>query len=72
MEIVAERRDKAWEFVARVYQDGEVAHPFVLRAGTRKLMADAGGFYHWTSESVPHRFRLLSFEQEVACEVMPW
>lgn len=72
MEIVAERKDKAWEFVARVYQDGEVAHRFVLRAGARKLLADAGGFFHWTSVTVPRRFRLLSYEQEIACEVMPW
>lgn len=72
MEIVAERKDNAWEFVARVYQDGEVAHRFVLRAGARKLLADAGGFFHWTSETVPRRFRLLSYEQEIACEAMPW
>ena len=72
METVAERKDKTWEFVARVYQDGEVAHRFVLRAGARKLLADAGGFFHWTSVTVPRRFRLLSYEQEVACEVIPW
>jgi hypothetical protein len=72
MEIVAERRDKAWEFVGRVYQDNDVAHRFILRAGSRKLMADAGGFFHWSSESVPRHFRLLSFEQEVTCEVVSW
>ncbi len=72
MEIVAERRDKAWEFVARVYQDNAVAHSFILRAGSRKLMADAGGFFHWTSDTVPRQLRLVSFEQEVACEVVPW
>jgi hypothetical protein len=72
LEVVAERRDKAWEFVARVYQEGDVAHRFVLRAGARKLMADAAGFFHWTSESVPHRFQLFSFEEKIACEVVPW
>ena len=72
METVAERKDKAWEFVARVYQDGEVAHQFVLRVGARKLLADAGGFFHWTSVTVPRRFRLLSYEHDIACEVIPW
>ena len=72
MEIVAERQDKAWEFVARIYQDSEVGHRFVLHAGSRKLMADASGFFHWSSETVPPHFRLLSFKQEVTCEAVPW
>jgi hypothetical protein len=72
VEMVAERRGRQWEFTARVYVAGRVAHDFVLAAGRHKLLAETGGFFQWLSESVPHRIRLLSRTQSLEFETLSW
>ena len=72
VDLVAERREKHWEFVARAYSDGAVAHDFVLQVGGRKFLAASGGFFHWSSRSVPRRFRLVSYGQTVLFEGVSW
>ena len=72
LEIVAERRQNHWEFVARVYYGQNVKHDFVLKVGTRKILPFSGGFYHWTSRSVPYSIRLLSYKQHVIFDKLLW
>ena len=72
MDLVAERRENQWEFVARVYSGSEVTHDFVLKIGGRKLLAGSGGFFHWSSRSVPRKLRLLSYDTTVLFEGMSW
>jgi hypothetical protein len=71
-EIVAERRNNRWEFVARAALGRRVANRFVLRVGRRKLLPQTGGFYFWSSTSVPHRMRLESYEHIVIFEKLAW
>ena len=71
-EIVAQRRDNRWEFVARATSARSVTNSFVLKVGGRKLLPQTGGFYIWTSKSVPRLLRLESFEQSVIFEGLAW
>ncbi|MDH4155978.1 MAG: hypothetical protein OEW00_01705 [candidate division Zixibacteria bacterium] len=72
LEIVAERRQNHWEFVARVYSGQKVKHDFVLKVGARKVLPFSGGFYHWTSRSVPYSIRLLSYKRRVIFDKLLW
>ena len=72
LEIVAEKRQNHWEFIARVYSGQKVHHDFVLKVGTRKILPFSGGFYHWTSRSVPYSVKLLSYKQHVIFDKLVW
>jgi len=72
VEMVAERRQLQWEFVARVYSAKKVLHDCVLRVGNRRLLARTGGFFHWISGSVPHQISLLTFESETSFGRLSW
>jgi hypothetical protein len=71
-EIVAERRNNRWEFVARAALGRRVTSQFVLKVGRRKLLPQAGGFYIWRSKSVPRLMRLESYEQSIVFEKLAW
>ena len=72
LEIVAERVNDEWEFVARAYQGDEVKHDYVIKVGRRKLLAESGGFFHWTSKSVPRVVELLSLKRKMVFEELAW
>ena len=72
LEIVAERRRRDWEFVARVYMGQKAVHDFVLKAGNRKLLPATGGFFRWTSKYVPRTVRLVSYRYNLAFEKLAW
>jgi hypothetical protein len=72
LEIVAERRDNTWEFVARVYDCKRVTNSFVLKVGDRKFLPQTGGFFVWSSRIVPRILRLESFETSVNFEKLSW
>lgn len=72
LEIVAERQKDEWEFVARVYQGDAVKHDYVIKVGRKKFLAKSGGFFHWTSKSVPRVVELLSYKRKLLFEELAW
>lgn len=72
LEIVAERQQDQWEFVARVYHKKEVSSEYVLKIGRQKLLPRSQGFYHWSSKRAPGKIRLLSKSLEVCFEGLSW
>ena len=72
LEIVAERRRDYWEYIARLYHHGKVTHDFVLKVGARKVLPFSGGFYYWTSRTVPATVKLLSYKQKVLFDKLSW
>jgi len=72
LEIVAERRESTWEFVARAYRGAEATNEFVLKVGGRRLLPRSGGFFLWTSTAVPRVLRLESFEAKIEFERLSW
>jgi hypothetical protein len=71
-EVVAERRQDGWDFVARVYRANEVTSEFVLRIGSRSLLPRSQGYYHWSSKRTPRAVRLLSRSLQVKFEDVSW
>lgn len=72
LEIMAERQQDQWEFVARVYHKNVVSSEYVLRIGKQKLLPRSHGFFHWSSRRAPGRIRLLSESLEVCFEGLSW
>jgi len=72
LEMVAERRADRWEFVARVYTNGKLIHDMVLKAGRQSMLAGSGGFFLWSSKSVPQVIRLVSDETCLVFEGLSW
>ena len=72
LELVAERRDQKWEFVARIYASGRVRHDCLIKAGGRKFLPGSGGFYHWTSKNKPRLVELHTFDQQYVVEGLTW
>lgn len=72
VEIVAERQKDEWEFVARIYQGDKVKHDYVIKVGRKKFLAKSGGFFHWTSKSVPRVVELLSYKRKLVFEELAW
>jgi hypothetical protein len=72
LEIVAERRDNVWEFVARVYDGKKVANRFVLKVGGRRFLPQTGGFFVWSSRMEPKILCLESFDTNISFEKVPW
>jgi len=72
LEIVAERRQDCWEFVARVYDRKTVSSEYVLRVGAKKLLPRSQGFYHWSSKGTPRTLKLLSQDLQVEFERLSW
>ena len=72
LEIVAERQKGEWEFVARAYQGRTVKHDYVIKVGRKRFLAQSGGFFHWTSKSVPRIVELLSHKRKLVFEELAW
>ncbi len=72
LEIVAEKRQGGWDFVARVYRDTEAATEFTLRIGGKKLLPRSQGFFHWSSPRAPRAIVLLSPSQRIDFEGLTW
>ena len=72
LEIVAERRQDHWEYIARIYYNQKVTHDFILKVGTLKVLPFSGGFYHWTSRTVPGTIKLLSYKQNILFDKLSW
>jgi hypothetical protein len=72
LELVAERREQKWEFVARIYSSDKVRHDCLIKAGGRKLLPGSGGFYHWTSKNKPRLVELHTFDQQHVVEGLTW
>lgn len=71
-ELVAERLQRGWECVARVYESGRVSHGFVLRLGRRRLLPATQGFYHWNAATGPKDIALVSENREITIELPAW
>ncbi len=72
LEIVAERAQDHWEFVGRIYSRNEVQNTYVLKVGRIKLIPRTDGFYHWSSTSVPHAVRAVSYRNNLLFGGIPW
>ena len=72
LEIVAERRDSVWEFVARVYDRKKVNNSFVLKVGGHRFLPQTGGFFVWSSTMAPRILRLESFDAVISFEKLSW
>ena len=72
LEIVAEMSKGRWEFVARVYRGSSVMHDFVMSIGRKKLLSESGGFYRWSSKTVPHKIGLTSLGKRLTFERLSW
>jgi hypothetical protein len=60
LEIVAEKEEQGWQFVARVYESDRISTGYVLRVGRRKIDMSSQGFFHWESKRPPRSLRLES------------
>jgi hypothetical protein len=72
LELVAERLQRGWECVARVYEHGEVSSRYVLSLGRRRLLPTTQGFFHWTSPHGPRAITLLVDKREIEFEHPTW
>lgn len=72
LEVVAERLQDRWEFVARVYKDEEVSSEYVLNVNKRRYLPEGQGFYHWSSQTVPKRFAIMSTDTTITFEDITW
>ncbi len=70
--ISAEQYQGRWEFVGRVYRDGDVSREFVVQAGRLKIPVQDEGFYHWSSQKPPQTIRLLSPAVQVEFGKVTW
>jgi len=72
LEVVAERLREGWDFVARVYRADKPVARFLLKVGAKRLLPQAGGFYHWTSKAAPKRLVLVSGQTDVEFNDVAW
>jgi len=72
LEVVADRRADGWEFVARIYRRETATAAYVLRAGRRRVLPEAQGFYRWQSRRGPRRVTLVESEREIVFEGLSW
>lgn len=72
VELVAERKTIGWEFVARIYARGAVAHEFVIEAGRKRILPQADGFYVWNSKALLRKLRLLSVDRQIVFGGISW
>ena len=72
VELVAERRNDGWEYVARIYKKNDVAHEFVLEAGRRRILPHSDGFYLWTSNNLLRGIRLIALDRQIDFGGIQW
>ncbi len=71
-ELVAERRQRQWEFVGRFYCRGRVVNDMVLILGRRRVLPGIGGFFHWTSPGVVRHLGLTGPRRTFTLECIVW
>ena len=72
LDLVAERHPDGWQFTARAYHDGEVSHDYILKVGGTKVAPRSGGFFQWSTKSVPRRLELDSETNRIVFEQIAW
>jgi hypothetical protein len=72
LEVLAERTEGRWEFVARLRHGSRVVHDSVLAVGRKKLLAERGGYFLWSSASVPGKLVVLLLGQQLVFDGIPW
>ncbi len=72
LELVADRRGKGWEFVARVYFKEQVCTEFILQVGRLKLGPEAHDCYFWSTPKPPRSLKLLSPELKIDFGEITW
>ena len=72
LEVVAERLQDGWDFVARVYKKEEVSSEYALSVNRQRYLPESQGFYHWSSRTVPRHFALLSPDTSIEFEEIQW
>jgi hypothetical protein len=72
IELVAERRNRGWDFVARVYTKAAVAHEFVIEANRKRILPQSDGFYLWTSTKLLRSLRLVSLDRQIVIGGITW
>jgi len=72
LELVAERGQSEWEFVARIYDRDKVTSEFILKAGRRKLVPRSQACYYWSAKNPPRVLQLLSSELKIDFGKLTW
>ena len=72
LEVVAERLQNQWEFVARVYKNEEVSSEYVLNVNKKRYLPEGQGFYHWSSSTVPKQLAIMSADTAITFEELKW
>ena len=72
VELVAEREQKEWEFVARIYRGARVTSEFILQVGRRKLVPQSQRCYFWSAKNPPKTLQLLSPELKIEFGKLIW
>lgn len=72
LELVAERKENSWSFVARVYEGNKISSEYLLWVGAKRLLSRSQGFYMWSSKRPPGRIRLISQSKEIEFERLQW
>lgn len=72
LEIVAERHEGGWSFVARIYEKNAVSFKYVLTVGSKRLLSKAQGFYHWSSIRPPRIIKVKADNTEIVFERLQW
>jgi len=66
LEVVAERRPRGWDFVARAYRQGNVvSSEFVLHVGREELLSGSVGCFTWSSLRPPMKLQLCSPDERI-------
>jgi len=72
LELVAERGQREWEFVARIYHGAKVTSEFILQAGRRKLVPQSQRCYFWSAKNPPRTLQLLSPDLKIEFGKLTW
>ncbi|MBD3402392.1 hypothetical protein GF420_05815 [candidate division GN15 bacterium] len=72
LELLAQRTERTWEFVARVFRDSRVTAGFVLQVGRKRLIAETDGFYYWTAARPPAKLALTAPDVTVRFPEISW
>ncbi len=72
LELVADRVQTEWEFVARIYDRHQVTSEFILQVGRRKLVPQSQRCYFWSAKNPPKTMQLLSSALKIDFGKLTW
>lgn len=72
LEIVAEWQHGVWEFVGRVYDNGQPQVGYLLCIGKKRLLPKSGGFFFWQSQTAPSRMIICSADKHAEFGELSW